>query len=105
MCSRRSKLSLLARRTSPKTVSPFFSKKSARYEPSCAVTPVISARLPPDVSIANHFPPGSPTLEVPRPAPQSHANIPETSLRAMPELHAVAKEIGVSPSTGGTCFP
>src|SRR5580693_9197364 len=43
MCSIRSRLIVLERRTMPCTVYPFSSRNSARYEPSCPVIPVISA--------------------------------------------------------------
>src|SRR5215831_19129000 len=43
MCSMRAVLNELVRRTTPTTRYPFASRNSARYEPSCPVTPVISA--------------------------------------------------------------
>src|ERR1043165_3213407 len=43
MCSMRAVLNELVRRMIPCTSYPFASRNSARYDPSCPVTPVISA--------------------------------------------------------------
>src|SRR6185437_5769043 len=58
----RSKLTVLDRRTTPTTSYPCSSRNSARYDPSCPVTPVINARFGMEPHGTSRAPGSTPTV-------------------------------------------